>query len=65
MNYSDIEKYYGSPSAAAKAIGASRQRVNVWKKSGEVPLGVQLDYEIVTKGALKANLPNYFRKQAA
>ncbi|UOF80902.1 cro [Caudoviricetes sp.] len=65
MTYTEIEQFYGSQSKAAEAIGASRQRVHNYSKRDRVPLDAQLLWEIASGGKLKADLPAYFRLQAA
>jgi hypothetical protein len=65
MNWTQIEDFYGSQAAAAEAIGASLQRIHNYAKRGRVPLETQVLFEAVSDGALKADLPEYFRKQAA
>lgn len=61
MNYDDLIRYYGGESQAATAVGYDRQRVHKWKKTGKVPTDAQLDYEVQSKGGLKADLPEAVR----
>ena len=60
MNYSDLTRHYGSDSAAAKALGYDRQRIHAYRK-GEIPLAVQVEYEIDSEGKLKADMPKCIR----
>ena len=61
MTYNQLVNFYGSPSKAADAIKASRQRVNVWRVSGRIPLEAQFEYELESKGALRADVPKAIR----
>lgn len=64
MTYKQLLKYYGGSSAAAgHAIGTYRQKVHGWRVNG-IPLEAQIAYEIATKGQLRADVPEMFRKQA-
>lgn len=53
MTYSQLVKHFGSGSAAARALGFSKQRVNNWRRDG-IPLGIQARIQILTGGALRA-----------
>jgi hypothetical protein len=53
MNYAQLIEHFETPSAAAHAIGVSRQLVNYWKKG--IPAKQQLQIQILTKGALQAD----------
>jgi len=57
MTYDDLIAHYGTPAAAAAARGIDRQRVHGWKKRDRIPTDDQIEYELVTEGALKADLP--------
>lgn len=61
VTYDQLITYYGTPSKAAAAIGASKQRVNVWRVSGRVPLEAQIEFEVESKGALRADVPKEIR----
>jgi hypothetical protein len=65
MNYKTLIRYYGTQSEAARAIDTDRQMVFNWGKAGRIPLDKQVLYEAATQGELKADLPQYFRRQAA
>lgn len=54
MKIQDLITHYGTQSAAAKAVGYTRQAVNRWRKAG-IPMPIQCMYEIRTNGALKAD----------
>jgi hypothetical protein len=62
MTYDQLVRYYGTPIAAAKARRIDRQRVHGWKKRGSIPLTDQVEYEVVTGGRLKADLPRAVRR---
>lgn len=60
MNYTDLIAHYGSHSAAAKTLGYDRQRVHAYR-NGPIPLAVQVEYEVDSEGALKADVPACIR----
>lgn len=51
MDYSDIERHFGSATEAAKAAKLTRQAVSYWKAAG-VPAPRQLQFKNLTKGKL-------------
>lgn len=66
MDYFDeLLAHYKTQAAAADAIGISRQVMSKYVKNRRCPLDFKLDWEIHSGGAVKAPLPEYFRKQAA
>lgn len=65
MKPKDLTTYYPSQRAAAKAIGVSKQAVSQWKRLRTIPLEQQLEFERVTNGALRADLPDFVRPKAA
>lgn len=69
MNWKNIEKHYGGETLAVRALkdtlGWSSARIYNYKKRGYLALDAQVLVEVATNGALKADLPQYFRKQAA
>lgn len=62
MKYRDLVKHFGSEADAARAIKRNRQTVNRWKKV--IPLDEQVRIEVITSGALKADLPDMVRNAA-
>ena len=54
MTPNQVIKYYGSISAAARALQLTRQAVSYWKARGKIPKHVQSTIEIRTQGVLKA-----------
>ena len=60
MNVQDLESRYGSMSQAAKALATSRQNVHRWKVSG-IPVEWQLKIELLTNGALRADIDEKIR----
>lgn len=62
MTYDDLIAHYGTPAAAAAARDLDRQIVFGWKLRGKIPLEQQVEYEVVTQGELKADLPEGFRE---
>ena len=64
MTYSDVLDYFKSQEKAAAAIGIKQSSVAGWKRSNKVPLRRQIQYEIETGGALRADLPEQVRSQA-
>ena len=66
MTYDDLIKYYdGSPAKAAAARGLDRQLLYSWKIRGAIPIDQQIEYEVVSKGGLRADLPKQIRRQVA
>lgn len=58
MTYNDLEKHFGSASAAADFLGMKRQSVSIWKaRGGRIPFEAQYRIQVATKGKLKAVLP--------
>lgn len=64
MTYDDLIAHYGTPAAAAAARGLDRQRVFGWKQRNRIPLEEQVEYEVVTEGKLRADLPDSVRQTA-
>lgn len=62
MTYDDLISYFGDAPAAAAARHLDRQLLFGWKKRGRIPLGQQIQYELATGGALKADLPQRIRR---
>lgn len=56
MTHQDLVEHYGTASAAADALGYSKQAISHWKKSG-IPFDAQFRIQMKTKGKLKAHLP--------
>jgi hypothetical protein len=57
MTHKQIIEHFGGVEAARKALGLrSRQTLYNWKVKG-IPTDAQINAEVVTKGALKANIP--------
>lgn len=65
MTFDQIKRFYGTQYAAAVAINVSPQVVSKWGKRGEIPLPAQVDWEVNSKGKLKADLPAIVRRKAA
>lgn len=62
MNKKDAIEHFGSQQALADALGIKQPSVAAWKN---IPAIRQIQLEAITEGALRADLPEYFRKQAA
>lgn len=62
MEFTELIDFYGTQVKAAKALGLSQSSVAEWKEKG-IPAGRQAQYELLTGGALKADLPR--QEQAA
>lgn len=60
MNYDDLINHYGSQRAAGEALktlegrALAQSSVAEWKERGAIPHPRQAQYEIVSRGALKA-----------
>jgi hypothetical protein len=61
MTYDEIIEYYGGESKAATARGIDRQRVHGWKGRERIPTDDQIEYEVLTGGKLRADLPKQVR----
>ena len=61
MTYEDLISHFGSEAEAARARDIDRQRVHGWKKRGRIPTDDQIEYEVITSGALKADIPPELR----
>lgn len=56
MTFGQLVTYYGSQAAAARALGIEPPSVNEWKDKG-IPLPRQAQYELLTRGKLRADRP--------
>lgn len=54
MTVDDIKSYFKTVRRASEAIGVTTQCFYSWKKAGTVPRRAQLEYQLLTKGVLKA-----------
>ena len=61
MTYEELIRHYKSEAEAARARGIDRQRVHGWKHRERIPTDDQIAYEVVTSGALKADIPDEIR----
>lgn len=61
MTYDELIAFYGTPAAAAKAREIDRQRVHGWKLRDRIPTDDQIEYEVITGGALRADVPDEIR----
>lgn len=61
MTYDELIAHYGSESEAARARNIDRQRVHGWKNRPRIPTDDQIEYEVLTSGTLKADLPDSVR----
>lgn len=64
MSYEELIQHYGSQAAAARALGLKPPSVSEWKDKG-VPIPRQAQYELLTKGRLRAERHGEKRRQAA
>ncbi len=60
MNFNQVVAYYGTAVKAAKALKTSRATLYRWKDEG-IPIDVQIDCELDSKGFLRADLPKAIR----
>lgn len=56
MTFDELIDFYGTQVKAGKAIGIGQSSVAEWKEKG-IPAGRQAQFELLTNGALKADLP--------
>lgn len=54
MTVHELKKYFGGKLEIAKALNMSYARVANWFYNEKIPLGVQYQIEVITKGKLKA-----------
>jgi hypothetical protein len=64
MTYNELIKHYGTEAGAARARNLDRQRVHAWKSRDRIPTDDQIEYELVSGGALKADIPEALRGAA-
>ena len=64
MTYEELIAHYGTPAAAAAARDIDRQRVHGWKCRDRIPTDDQIEYEVLTGGKLRADVPPEIRKPA-
>lgn len=64
MTYEELIAHYGTQKAAGDVLGVSQPSVADWQKGG-IPLPRQAQYELLSKGALKAELPESAKEKAA
>lgn len=60
MKMQNLVDYYGNQARAAAAIEVSRAALSKWKESG-IPIEWQIRWELESKGALRADLPQQIR----
>jgi DNA-binding transcriptional regulator YdaS (Cro superfamily) len=56
VTYADLIKFFGTQKAAAEALGLKQPSLSEWRESG-IPEPRQAQYELVTKGKLRATRP--------
>ena len=61
MTYADLLKHFGTPAAIATALSTDRQRIHGWKERDKVPIEAQIEIEVATAGALRADIPDELR----
>lgn len=64
MTYDELIAYYGTQKKAADALGVEQPSVSDWRSKG-IPLPRQAQYELLTDGVLKADLPVPKKRVAA
>jgi hypothetical protein len=63
VTYDQLIKHYGSQKLAGEALkaidghGVKQSSVHEWKTRGRIPHPRQCQYEVLTKGVLKADRP--------
>ena len=57
MTANDLIEFFGTQTAAARALGCAPSSFNEWLTIGYVPDGRQYQAQIATKGKLKADKP--------
>ena len=64
MTTEELINHFGTQQKAARAIGISQPSVAGWIKAGRIPLPRQYQIQVITGGALKADLPALRKKVA-
>lgn len=65
MTVDQLEIFYGSKAAAARAIGITPAAVSNWGDTRIIPIEHQIKWELDSRGALRADLPRSIREQVA
>jgi hypothetical protein len=60
MTFDQLCQHFGNANKAAAKLNMHRQRVYRWKDG--IPLEAQIEIEVATGGALKADLPRQMRR---
>jgi DNA-binding transcriptional regulator YiaG len=62
MRYTEAIKHFGSEAQLARALGISRQAVNLWKSPDRIPKGSAYQLQVITAGRLRV-LPELYPKR--
>jgi len=62
MTYDDLCRHFGNANKAASSLKMHRQRVYRWKRG--IPQDAQIEIEVLTAGALRADVPDQIRQSA-
>lgn len=71
MTYDDLISHFRSAPAAAAALSRAvgrpvpRQTVNRWRRAPSIPLDQQIEFEVLTEGAVRADLSENARRVLA
>lgn len=57
MTYDQLIAHYGTQKAAAEALGLSQPSLCEWRDNDLIPHPRQAQYELLTKGKLRAERP--------
>ena len=57
MSPKQLVEFFGTQTAAAKALGIEQPTISGWVTDGEIPIIRQYQIELATNGALRASLP--------
>ena len=63
MRYTDVIRHFESEEAVARALGITRQAVNLWKAPNVVAEGSAYKLQVITAGRLQVD-PSLYRKRA-
>ena len=63
MTYEQLIEFFGTQRAAGEALGIAQPSVSEWKEKG-IPLPRQAQYELLTRGKLKAIRPSCEQRSA-
>ena len=65
MRYTEAIEHFGSEAELARALGITRQAVNLWKAGNLVSKGAAYQLQVITAGKLRVDPSLYLKRIAA